>query len=167
MAARKSNKKKNGSAEAIVATVTGTSVVEKASNGLVFGIEGPVYPDGCLHFSPNDLIRYELLQERVQSNLQQIGLNIGEKERVVNNANREIERIRKEANDRVTALEGTRINLVSVGKTREEELRRFQEGLSVAYNGLDLTKTSYDETSGKIFVMEADGEPQPVFPQDL
>lgn len=167
MAARKSNKKKNGSAEAIVATVTGTSVVEKASNGLVFGIEGPVYPDGCLHFSPNDLIRYELLQERVQSNLQQIGLNIGEKERVVNNANREIERIRKEANDRVTALEGTRINLVSVGKTREEELRRFQEGLSVAYNGLDLTKTSYDETSGKIFVMEADGEPQPVFPQDV
>lgn len=167
MAAKKSSKKKNGSAEVIVATVVGALVEEKASNGLVFGIEGPVYPDGCLHFSPNDLIRYELLQERVQSNLQQIGLNMGEKERVANTANREIDRIQKEATARIVALDSARVNLVSVGKTREEELRRFQEGLSVAYNGLDLTKTSYDETSGKIFVMEADGEPQPVFPQDV
>jgi len=166
MAAKKKSKK-NGHAEAIVATVVTDSVEEKVSNGLVFGIEGPIYPDGCLHFSPNDLIRYELLQERVQSNLQQIGLNMGEKERVANTANREIERIQKEANARIAALDGVRVNLVSVGKTREEDLRRFQEGLSVAYNGLDLTKTSYDETSGKIFVMEADGEPQPVFPQDV
>jgi uncharacterized protein YpuA (DUF1002 family) len=92
---------------------------------------------------------------------------MGEKERVANTANREIERIQKEANARIAALDGVRVNLVSVGKTREEDLRRFQEGLSVAYNGLDLTKTSYDEISGKIFVMEADGEPQPVFPQDV
>lgn len=158
MAAKKSKKKE------VPAEEKPEGVFVKAdapSNGLYFDIQGPVYPDGCLHFSPNDLIRYELLQERVQSILQQIGMNILEKEKTASNANKEIERIRTEATSKIAELESTRVGLVSTGKSREEELRKFQEGLGVAYNGLDLTKVSYDSMSGKIFVLDG-GELLPV-----
>jgi len=157
MAAKKS-KKKEVIEEKPVERVVETPTV---STGLYFEIQGPTYPDGCLHFSPNDLIRYELLQERVQSTLQQIGMNLLEKEKLANNANKEIERIRIEATAKLAELDSTRVGLVSTGKSREEELRKFQEGLCSAYNGLDMSKISYDSTSGKIFVIE-DGGPSPV-----
>lgn len=169
MAAKKTRKKKEDAVKQN--TVKDDSIVDELvqlseqtvqqSTGLTFSIEGPVYLDGCLHFSPNDLIRYELLQERVTSVLQQIGLNTAEKERTANAANKEIERISKEAKDKIAALDGARLSLVSTGKTREEELRKFQLGLGVLYNGLDIQKISYDDSSGRIFVIE-EGENRPV-----
>ena len=119
---------------------------------LPYKVDGPVYHEGCMHLSPNDLLRYELLLERVQSNLQGIGMAKLEKENAINNANKEIERIRLECLTKTKSCDERVLQLVSTGKAREEELRRFQVVLSTVYGNIDLTKLSYDDTSGKMFL---------------
>ena len=152
-AAKKSRKKKE--------EVQEQSVVAPEAPSLPFKLEGPAYQEGCVHLSPNDLLRYELLQEKFKSALQDIGLAMAEKERVINYANKEIERIQKEAHAKVAELDHRILQAQGVSKSRERELDVFRKALGESY-ALDFTKVSYDDTSGKLFVVDETGNTEPV-----
>lgn len=115
--------------------------VVEASNGLV---KGPVTVDGCVHLSESDLLRYELLQARVIQGYQVLQIKKSE-----------IDRLKREAEERIRVLNVEILNTTSETKSQEEELRSFQAELAKKY-GLDPKEISYDDKTGKIFLK---GEP--------
>jgi hypothetical protein len=105
---------------------------------------GPVVVDGFLHFSPVDLLRYELAQAQVLNALQGIGLKKAE-----------LERLRAEHEERQRKGQSDLAELTAHARSREVELEALQRELAETYE-LDLTRVTYDDVTGRIMVL---GEP--------
>jgi hypothetical protein len=105
---------------------------------------GPVLVDGFLHFSQVDLLRYELAQAQVLNALQGIGLKKSE-----------LERLRVAHEERQRSGQAEVSELTSFARARELELQALQRELEKSY-GLDFTRVTYDDVSGKLMVL---GEP--------
>jgi len=106
--------------------------------------EGPSIVDGFLHFGKEDLLRYELAQAKVLNALQAIGLKRSE-----------VERARFDFTERARVGHAEVQDLLRFASAREAELRHLQKELETSY-GLDLSKATYDDVSGKIMML---GEP--------
>jgi len=106
--------------------------------------DGPSIIDGFLHFGKEDLLRYELAQAKVLNALQAIGLKRSE-----------LDRARVDFTERMRAGHAEVQELSNYSAAREGELRDLQKELATSY-GLDLSKVTYDDVSGKIMML---GEP--------
>lgn len=105
---------------------------------------GRVDEEGHLCFAREDLMRYELAQARLLNSMQAIRL----KKYEIEDKRREMTQALQRMGTEVTGL---RVTL----KQHEEELRMLQDELGKAY-GVDLSKVSYDDVTGRITL---DGEP--------
>jgi hypothetical protein len=103
-------------------------------------VEGPRYVEGTMHFSPNDLVRYDLYRTRVEHALQQITINRSEAEAVKRRAEEDIRRIQSHSHQ-----------LMNEAKVREEEFKAFQSAIGETYS-LDMKQVSYDDRSGKLYL---------------
>ena len=103
-----------------------------------------------------------LLQSKVQSSLQSIGLNRAEKERALHAANAAMLKTREECQAKVAKIDQELSLLLTHSTVQEEYLRVFQTALAPVYGNLDLAKISYDETSGRIFQLDESGVMIPV-----
>lgn len=105
------------------------------------GVKGPVTVDGHMHMSEQDLFHFELAQERIQSVLQQVQLNT-----------LRAAEIKRQAEEQIRTLQSNNNQLAGIKMQREKELKDLRDAMSRAYGGLDWTKVSYDDKTGKIFV---------------
>jgi hypothetical protein len=105
-------------------------------------LSGPRFVEGFLHFSPYDLVRYELAQSKVVSSLQAIGLNRAK-----------VEASRRVYEDQLRALDVEVRGLVEESQRCENTLRGLQEELGKTYK-IDLSKITYDDLSGKITILD-------------
>lgn len=136
--ARKTRTKKPKSQEqaSTIATVTPPQV-------------GPVVVDGLLHFSPYDLMRFELAQHKVANAFQASRLK-----------GAELEGLARRFEDERRRLEAERVALAQAASGLEEDLAALRKELEALYQ-LDLTKVVYDNATGKLMVMH-EGEAKPV-----
>lgn len=107
---------------------------------------GPVYVEGNLHFSAYDLLRHELAQAKLLNALQAVGLK-----------QREATAARAEFEERMRVFSADLLALQGVARQQEAALRALQAELSADY-GLDVSKVTYDDQSGRIYPL---GEPVP------
>lgn len=142
MTTKRTSRKKKETTEVTPAVETSvdTKATEKVApvNSLV---KGPTYVDGVMHLCESDLLNFELAQERVQNILQTIRLQEYQAQDIKRKADESIRQIASG----ITQLQAAKV-------LRESELLKLREELSARYHGLDWTKASYDDKTGKIFV---------------
>lgn len=142
-------KKSNGKVEARAraAAVENAPPLTTSNSQLHEGTRvGPVYDGGFLHFSPFDLTRYELAQQRVMGALQAVGLK-----------NAAIELRKRAFEEELRTLSADAGVLVQEAQKQQQGLLNLQQELAGIYE-LDFSKVTYDDISGRIFLL---GEPVP------
>jgi hypothetical protein len=99
---------------------------------------GPDFHDGEPHFSPFDLARFELAQDRVVIIQQAIELRRRDAE--------EADRLHREKMHGI-AIETAKLRALK--ERRDQELRALRAELSTLYD-LDLARITYDDETGRI-----------------
>lgn len=120
----------------------GVAVVSAEPTPLAYSVQGPIYVDEALHFSPNDLVRFELAQHKMANSLQSIALKRAE-----------IVQFRSEMSQRARSLDSDLAQLMTISKSIEEAFLAYRAELEKQYK-VDFSKTSYDDASGRINVLE-------------
>ena len=115
-----------------------------------YGFTGPEYPEGIMHMSPMDLMKFELAQAKAANMSQAAMLKRKEMEDFQRHFNERMHQLRQEQSQ----LEVGRKDAVKAFDVAKVELQE-------AY-GMDLTKIIYDDQSGKIHVIQEDGTPTPL-----
>lgn len=128
---------------------TTTKKTAKKSNGAAateaappseHGISGPIFKDGVKHFSPVDLMRFELAQSRVSEAQKDIRLAQADSDQLRAN----FERVSKIMQDKhasaLVALRQYEKVLISMRKEIEEVYK------------IDMNKITYNDSSGEIMI---------------
>jgi cell division protein FtsB len=110
-------------------------------------IMGPVFIDGAIHFSPKDLLRYDLIRVKIESTAKD--LDLLQKEDAI--ARLLYEKKIRELQDRQNVLNARMHQL----KAESDRIR----GLVEAKYHLDMTKVAYDDVTGKLTRLDT-GQPQ-------
>lgn len=125
-------------------TSTKKTQVKKAENKdpvspiLELDVQGPVYHDGVKHFSPHDLLKYDLAQSKVQLAVQATQLKVAEIEQLKVNFERAVGILRQQMAE-----------LTVQQRQSEGALRTLQGQIEQAYD-IKLNEVTYDDVSGRI-----------------
>ena len=105
-----------------------------------FALTGPVVDDetGGKSFTKNDIMILELSQHKVVNATQAARLK-----------KHEVDDYQRTANQKLASLQSIKIHLEGVARQREEEHRALQAAISKKY-GIDLSKITYDDETGRI-----------------
>jgi len=103
-------------------------------------IKGPVVFNGCIHFSPYDLKRYEVIRYQLISLNQSLTLKKFEQER-----------IEMQYKNIVANFQNENQKIVDNIRNKEEEFKQLQKEIETLYN-LSIDNLSYDERSGRLRV---------------
>jgi hypothetical protein len=123
---------------------------KRAVAAKLFTFEGPVFIEGVMHLSPMDLMKFELVQAKYANLAQAAVLKRNEMDEVQRTFTDKMHRLRQEASQ-------LKVGVKDSGVALEQAKSELQE-----VYGIDLTKVIYDDQSGKVHVMQDDGEPIPL-----
>lgn len=102
---------------------------------------GPDHRDGEMYFSPHDLVRFELAQERVVNVDQAIELR-----------RREASEAQRQHDARMQSIAVEVAKLRALKSKREDALRDLRAELAKVYD-LDLARITYDDETGLIRIL--------------
>lgn len=160
-AKKKSAPKKASGASPVVQPEAPEGAGSPETTPVPYRVEGPVVIDGFKCLSSNDLIRLDLLLEKTLHCKSLQRAIAGDIARIKTEATEQVDRITREANGKIQSLT-QQVAVHGAEQPRlEAELEAYRQALAGAYD-LDMSRVSYDDRSGKIFVDTGGGHRSPV-----
>ncbi len=101
-------------------------------------VQGPIYVDGNMCFSPLDLARYELAQAKVINNLQLLKLGAAR-----------VDELKRQFQDNMAVLNREQAEVNVFQRKLEADLLSMQTELASKY-GINLQRITYDDVTGRI-----------------
>jgi hypothetical protein len=125
--------------------VGGASELDE-DNGSI--LEGPIFKEGIKHFSPLDLVRFELAQAKVLDAQKDIRI-----------AQMDIDQLKINFERAAKVLQDRQAAAIMNLRTHDQALMALRSEIEKIYK-VDINKITYDDTSGKIMM-----PPEPVPPE--
>ena len=126
------------------------AVVKVVVPAKMYNFEGPVFPEGVMHLSPMDLMKFELVQAKAANLAQAVVLKRNEMDEYQRVFTDRMHRLRQEVSQYSVGVKDSQ-NALNVAKAELQE----------AY-GIDLTTIVYDDLSGKVHLLQDSGSPIPL-----